>query len=145
MNTPLPLLALAASLSAMSAASAAPPAAPSAAPQGLWRFVDDGSVIEFLPCGGAVCGRVRGLPTVQEAGEPPPRCGQELLSGFKPDGARWLGEALDVASGRRYRSRLVWGSDGQGEGHWTLVVSAAGGLFSDSFRLAPAAGFKACA
>jgi uncharacterized protein (DUF2147 family) len=108
---------------------------------GHWQFIEDATVIEFLPCGDAVCARVRGLPPKPEPGEKPPACGLEVLMGFKPKGAHWAGEALDHESNKRYRARL---QPGKKSGELDLVVSAMGGLVSETMTLAPAKDFKPC-
>jgi uncharacterized protein (DUF2147 family) len=108
---------------------------------GHWMFVEDQTVIGFTACGDAVCARIRGLPTLLEPGEKPPACDLEVLMGFKPNGARWVGEALDPESNKRYRARLQAGKQG---GELELVISALGGLVSESMVLAPAKDFKPC-
>jgi hypothetical protein len=108
---------------------------------GHWLFVDDGTVIEFLPCGDAVCGRVRALPPKPDPSDPPPRCGQDVLIGFKPQASGWVGVVLDSASNKQYRASL---QPAKAKGELDLVVKALGGLASETLRLAPAKEFKAC-
>jgi uncharacterized protein (DUF2147 family) len=108
---------------------------------GHWQFIEDSTVVEFLPCGDAVCARVRGLPPKPEPGEKPPACGFEVLVGFKPKGVHWAGEALDHESNKRYRARL---QPGKKSGELDLVVSAMGGLVSETMTLVPAKDFKSC-
>ena len=108
---------------------------------GHWQFIDDASVIEFVPCGDAVCARVRGLPPKPEPGEMPPPCGLEVLKGLKPKGAHWVGEALDPETNKRYRAKV---QPGKKSGELELVVSALGGLVSDTLVLVPAKDFKSC-
>jgi uncharacterized protein (DUF2147 family) len=130
----LPLLLLAATTSA--ALAQAPDLS------GAWRFVDDGTVIEFVACGAAQCGRVRALPPPEpKSDEPPPRCGQDVVLGLRADGRRWQGEVLDPASGKRYRAQV---QPAKTAGELELVVSALGGLVTETMRLQPARDFKAC-
>jgi uncharacterized protein (DUF2147 family) len=114
---------------------------PSFALTGNWELLEDSTVIEFLPCGDAVCARVRGLPPKPVPGDTPPACGSEVLMGFKPKGAHWVGEAFDHDSKKRYRARL---QPGKKSGELELVVSAMGGLVSETMALAPAKAFKPC-
>ena len=115
-----------------SSAAAAPPA-----PQGHWAFVDDGTVIEFVPCGEALCAQVRGLPPVVEKGDVPPACGQTVLTGLRPEAGQWRGEVIDPETRRRFRVRL----EPQGDG-WRLVVSVL--TFTETLQLRPAGEFKRC-
>jgi uncharacterized protein (DUF2147 family) len=108
---------------------------------GHWLFVDDGTVIEFLPCGDSVCGRVRALPPKPDPLDPPPRCGEEVLIGFKPQATRWAGVVFDSASNKRYGATL---QPAKAPGELDLEVKALGGLMSETLRLAPAKEFKAC-
>jgi uncharacterized protein (DUF2147 family) len=89
---------------------AAPAAPVSAAPiEGLWRFVDDGSVVMLAACDAALCGVLRGLPPAQR-GERAAQaaCGAQVFSGFvaeAPD--RWVrGQVFDPATGGRYSGSL---------------------------------------
>jgi uncharacterized protein (DUF2147 family) len=125
-------------LLASTLASARTPSFPLA---GHWLFTEDSTVIEFLPCGDAVCGRVRGLSPKTELGEKPPACGLKVLMGLKPKGAHWVGEALDHETNKRYRARL---QPGKNSGELELVVSALGGLVSEAMTMAPAKNFKPC-
>ena len=108
---------------------------------GHWQFIEDSTVIEFLACGDAVCARVRGVPPKPVPGEKPPACGLEVLMGLKPKGAHWVGEALDHESNKRYRAKLQLG---QKSGEMELVVSAMGGLISDTMPMTQAKDFKPC-
>lgn len=126
-RTPLLIAAL-----LSTSASAAPPA-----PQGHWAFVDDGTVIEFVACGDALCAQVRGLPPVVEKGDVPPACGQTVLEGLRPEAGQWRGEVIDPETRKRFRVRL----EPQGEG-WRLVVSVL--AFSETIQLRPAGAFKRC-
>jgi uncharacterized protein (DUF2147 family) len=108
---------------------------------GHWLFTEDSTVVEFLPCGDAVCARVRGLPPKPEPGEKPPPCGLEVLMGFKPKGAHWVGEALDHESNKRYRAKL---QPSKKSGELELVISAMGGLVSETMVMAPTKDFKPC-
>lgn len=122
---------LIAGLMATSAAAATPPA-----PQGHWAFVDDGTVIEFVACGEALCAQLRGLPPVAEKGDVPPACGETLLS-LRPQAGQWRGELIDPETQKRTRVRL----ERQGEG-WRLVFSVM--MFTETLQLRPAGEFKRC-
>jgi uncharacterized protein (DUF2147 family) len=113
------------------------------APSGAWRFVDDGTVIEFVACKDALCGHVRALPQKHDPNDgPPPRCGQEVLAGFKPQGDQWAGEVQDPGTNKRYGAKL---RRDQQTNDWDLVIKALGGLYTETLRLQPApADFQRC-
>lgn len=106
------LAGIAQGLRAAPAAPAAPTTPVSAAPasvEGLWRFVDDGSVVVLADCDTALCGVLRGLPAAQR-GDRAARAayGTRVFSGFVAEGPdRWVrGEVLDPATGGRYSGSL---------------------------------------
>jgi uncharacterized protein (DUF2147 family) len=118
------------------------PAAAAPALAGLWTFEEDGTVVEFASCGDAVCATVRRPPPKSDQPADDPKCGQLLVGGMKPDGGAGLhrGWALDPASQKRYSARLE-----PETGAFKLVVSAFGGVYSETYRLRPAAGaVQAC-
>jgi uncharacterized protein (DUF2147 family) len=111
-------------------------AAPASSPlSGHWRFDDDGTVIEFTTCGEATCGYVR-QPNGNSAADNALLCGTMLLGGMKPDAntGHHRGWAADPADLKRYEATLEQDSRGL-----KLVVRALGGLYSESYRLRPAA------
>jgi uncharacterized protein (DUF2147 family) len=122
------------SLCLMAPLACAAPAAPGPL-SGHWRFDDDGTVIEFKACGEATCGYVR-QPNGNSASENALLCGSMLLGGMKPDAdtGHHRGWAADPADLKRYAATLE--QDGKG---LKLVVRALGGLYSESYRLRPAA------
>ena len=116
--------------------SAVMPAWPAqAAPllEGLWRFDDDGTVIEFARCGDASCATVRKPPPKSEHPADDPKCGQTLIGSMKPDGTNghYSGWAADPADNKRYSARL----EPDGEQRLRLVVRALGGLINETFKL----------
>jgi uncharacterized protein (DUF2147 family) len=126
----------------MSCALLSLPAAAAPALAGLWTFEEDGTVIEFASCGDAVCATVRRPPPKSEQPAEDPKCGQVLVGGMKPDGSagQHRGWVLDPASQKRYTARLE-----PDTGALKLVVSAFGGVYSETYRLRPAAGVvEAC-
>jgi uncharacterized protein (DUF2147 family) len=94
-------------LRAAPAASAAPV---SAAPiEGLWRFVDDGTIVMLAACDAALCGVLRGLPPAQRGDRAAKAaCGAQVFSGFvaeAPD--QWVrGQVFDPVTGGRYSGSL---------------------------------------
>ena len=112
---------------------------------GAWRFVDDGTVVEFVACGAATCALVRALPPMPDPKDgPPPACGEAVILDLRrdPAAARWLGQVVDTSDNKRYQARLQPGKNGR----LNLVITALGGLFSETLTMEPApAGFKACA
>jgi uncharacterized protein (DUF2147 family) len=128
-------------LASTSASTQTPTQTPSFPLTGHWLFTEDSTVVEFLPCGDAVCARIRGLPPKPVPGEKPPPCGLEVLIGFKPKGAHWVGEALDHESNKRYRAKV---QPGKKSGELELVISALGGLVNESMAMVPAKDFKSC-
>lgn len=91
------------------AAPAAPASAAPASVQGLWRFVNDGSVVMLAACDAALCGVLRGLPPAQHGDRASQAaCGAQVLSGFVAEGPdRWLrGHVFDPATGSRYSGSL---------------------------------------
>jgi uncharacterized protein (DUF2147 family) len=103
---------------------------------GHWRFDDDGTVIELTACGEALCGIVRQPPGNSAKPAQAAHCGTVLLGDMKPDGntGQHRGWAVDPADQKRYDATLE--PDGKG---LKLVVRALGGMYSESFRLRPAA------
>lgn len=90
-------------------APAAPVSAAPASVEGLWRFVDDGSVVMLAACDAALCGVLRGLPPGHR-GDPAAQaaCGAQVLADFVAEGPdRWVrGQVLDPATGSRYGGSL---------------------------------------
>lgn len=93
------------------------PAMAADVPAGLWRFVDDDSVIEFKRCDGdALCAVLRKLPNAKtlatlsatQQREAPSWCGKPLLGDLKPDGVGvWRGGwVYDPESAKRYSATL---------------------------------------
>ncbi|WP_255987652.1 DUF2147 domain-containing protein [Chitinolyticbacter albus] len=88
-------------------------------PSGLWRFVDDDSVIEFSTCNGSadtLCAVLRKLPnakalaalSAQQRREAPSWCGKPLVGALtrdEPD--QWRGGwVYDPQTAQRYRATL---------------------------------------
>ena len=101
--------------------------------EGLWRFDDDGTVIEFARCGDASCATVRQPPPKSEHPADDPKCVQTLIGSMKPDGTNGhhSGWAADPADNKRYSARL----EPDGEQRLRLVVRALGGLINETFKL----------
>lgn len=101
--------------------------------EGHWRFVDDGTVVEFAPCADAMCATVRRPPPKSAKPAEDPKCGQVLIGGIKPDsrGGRYIGWAADPADNKRYSALL----EPDGERQLRLVVRAMGGLATETYTL----------
>jgi uncharacterized protein (DUF2147 family) len=103
---------------------------------GIWRFVDDGTVIEMSACGTAICGVVRvPPPPSKDPKDIPPKCGQTVIEGFKQSANRkeWTGKAIDPADNKQYAAKLRAAKNERLE----LVVSVLGGLVQESMQLEP--------
>ncbi len=85
---------------------------------GRWLTLEGKAIVEIVPCGRELCGRIArvlkprpGGPAV-DANNPDkalrnrPIEGIVILSGFAADGDRWKGRIYDPESGRTYRSEL---------------------------------------
>lgn len=111
-----------------------------ASPAGIWRFTDDNSVIEFIPCQSAWCGVMRALP--QKIKDDKKACGFMLIGDLKPTKEKIWGDGwvVDPKDGKRYDAELhVFGTRAE------LVISAYGGLFTERLNLVrQAADFKPC-
>jgi uncharacterized protein (DUF2147 family) len=124
-------------LCAAQAALAQTAAAP--APEGLWRFVDDGSVVQFSACGLLSCATLRKLPEPAKAEPgPQPRCGTLVIADMKAiaGGAHYGGVAIDPVDNKRYKAELRPAAGGRLE----LVIKALGGLYTETLvmeRVAP--------
>jgi uncharacterized protein (DUF2147 family) len=111
-----------------------------ASPAGLWRFTDDNSIIEFVPCQTAWCGVVRALPPKMK--EDKKGCGFILIGDLKSVSPTVWGEGwvIDPKDDKRYSAALHF-SGTRAE----LVISAYGGLFTERLKLVrQAADFKPC-
>lgn len=115
----------------LSITALAKPAAPKL--EGFWRFLDDGTVVEFVRCQESFCATVRVLPVQGERTPDDPKCAQKLIGDMKPDGTtgQYLGWVLDPGDNKRYPARLEPHSNQQ----LRLVISAMGGLFSETYKL----------
>jgi uncharacterized protein (DUF2147 family) len=115
----------------LSTTASATPAAP--ALEGFWRFVDDGTVVEFARCQEAFCATVRALPMQGERTADDPKCAQKLIGDMKPDGTKghYLGWVIDPSDNKRYIARLEPESDQR----LRLVIRAMGGLISETYTL----------
>ncbi len=103
---------------------------------GLWRFVDDGTVIEMSPCGTAICGVVRvPPPPSKDPKDVPPKCGQTVIDGMKQSTnlKEWAGKAIDPADNKQYTAKLRAAKNERLE----LVVSAFGGFAQETMLLEP--------
>lgn len=112
-----------------------------ASPAGLWRFTDDNSIIEFIPCQTAWCGVMRALPPKTK--EDKKACGFMLIGDLKPTKAKIWGDGwvIDPKDDKRYDAALhLFGNRAE------LVISAYGGLFTERLSLVrQTADFKPCA
>lgn len=103
-----------------------------ASPAGLWRFTDDNSIIEFIPCQNQAtwCGVMRALPPKMKASEK--GCGFMLIGDLKPVSATVWGEGwvIDPKDDKRYNAALhLFGTRAE------LVITAYGGLFTERLNL----------
>ncbi len=113
------LLALTLTLAPISGVAAAP------AIEGLWRTDDGSAVVEILPCGQQMCGRIArvlatgpNVPRTDVNNSDPkrrnrPLVGLQILSGFDASASEWKdGKAYDPKSGNSYDARLRLNADG---------------------------------
>ena len=113
------LLALPLALASLPAAAAAPSV------EGLWRTEDGSAVVEIVPCGQQICGRIArvlatgaNVPRTDVNNSDParrtrPLVGLQILSGFRAGPKAWEGgRAYDPKSGRSYDASLRLNADG---------------------------------
>ncbi|GLK57729.1 uncharacterized protein (DUF2147 family) [Methylopila capsulata] len=95
-------------------------------PLGLWSTPGGKAKVKISACGAALCGAIVSLrePTdetgkakldinnVDKAKQGRPIVGLSLLSGMKPDGARWTGQIYNPGDGKTYKAYMTPQSDG---------------------------------
>ncbi len=94
--------------------------------EGRWYTEGNKAIVAIAPCGKLLCGTITWAAPVPATGKSPndinngdpalrtrPLVGIQILSGFKPSGARWTGGAIyNPTNGKTYNSELALGSDG---------------------------------
>ncbi|PZQ17765.1 MAG: DUF2147 domain-containing protein [Ancylobacter novellus] len=110
-------------------------AAASADPVGVWSTPK--AKVRVSDCGSGLCATILSLKEPNDAtGQPKvdrnnpdpskksrPIVGISVLSGMKPDGARWLGQIYNPEDGRSYKAYMT-----EGDGKLTVEGCAFGGL-----------------
>lgn len=100
--------------------------APTHAVEGRWYTEGNKAIVTVAPCGKLLCGTITWAAPVPATGKSPqdihnrnpalrtrPLIGIQILSGFKPSGARWTGGTIyNLTNGKTYSSELALGSDG---------------------------------
>jgi uncharacterized protein (DUF2147 family) len=112
-------------LAAFVVLAAVPAAAAAPAVEGRWLTEDGKAVVAVAPCGAKMCGAVvrvletdPAVPNTDANNPDPARRGRPLLglqvlSGFTPGSAGWIGgRAYDPKSGRSYNAELKLNRDG---------------------------------
>ncbi len=131
------IASLAAVLMAISSAHAAAPVT------GKWMTTEKDSIVEVLPCGNALCGRIIRVlkgnpkgPTV-DANNPNPALrtrpiqGLTILSGFADTGKNWQGNIYDPRRGKSFTSYMTKQANG------TLQVKGCISFLCQSFIWTP--------
>ena len=85
---------------------------PNPTPMGRWITPNHDAVIEIVPCGGDLCGRIVGIAL--QPGEPVPKdwqgasqCGLTIIRTSPAEAGSWTGSILDPRSGSVYNARIA--------------------------------------
>ena len=88
------------------------PTAPTRTPFGAWLTANGQAVVEIMPCGAALCGRIAGIARPPGAPMPTdvegrPQCGLLIIQAGQPDeDGAWFGTVTDPRDGKSFGARL---------------------------------------